>query len=150
MSIAKTIFGDRRSMTQIGVDKYKTEDNQIVVIKIHEGDFTPKKLAEYVEFCEETYDKYEVLINLYVVMDPQGKITVKQMDIKSYADFTIKLACGKKDPCLIALETIGRRIADGIATQEDYESLKLLPLQCKKEERLFFRQKTLELLNMVE
>ena len=148
--IAEKYFNDYRTMEEIGPETYKTEDDEIVITKIHTGDFSPKRLAKYIELCEDSYDKYNTRINLYIIMDPNANVTVKQMDIKSHADFTIKLACGKIDPIETALKLIGQKIIEGTATQKDYEELEMLPLQCKKEKRLYYREKVLEMLNMIE
>ena len=150
MSIVKDTFKDYRRMEEVGVDTFKTEDNEIVITKIQIGDFTPKALAEYTVLCEDAYEKYNTKINLYIIMDPLAKVTVKQMEIKSKADFTIKLALSNEDPIEKMIKLIGEKITNGTATQEDYEALKMIPVNCKKEDRLYYRQKTLEMLNMVE
>ena len=150
MSIVKEIFSDFREMEEIGVDTFRTEDNEIVITKVQVGNFSPKTLAEYTVLCEDAYEKYHAKINLYIVMDPFAKVTVKEMEIKSKADFTIKVGLSNEDPIEKVIKLIGEKIIRGTATQEDYETLKMIPVTCKKEDRLYYRQKTLEMLNMVE
>jgi hypothetical protein len=143
------LFNDDRRMEQIGEDIYRTSDNDIVMTKIHLGDFTTESLANYICEVEDAYDEYHTCINLYIAMDPTGDVLVEERDIKSHADFTIKLAVLDGNPVEIALQKIGAKIVDGTYTQEDIDVLQTLPMMCKREDRKECRKKVLDLLEMV-
>ena len=143
------LFNDYRRMKEIGEDIYRTNDNDIVMTKIHLGDFTTESLANYICEVEDAYDEYHTHINLYIAMDPAGDVLVEEREIKSHADFSIKLAVLDGNPVEIALHTIGAKIADGTYTQEDLDVLQILPMMCKGEDRKDCRKRVLDLLEMV-
>ena len=151
MNTIQKLFKDFRPMNQIGVDKYKViDEEEIIICKLNEGDFSPKSLAECVELAENEYEKENCPIKIYVIMDPFAKVTVKEMEIKSPAIFTIKLACLNEDPIRVALKAIGEKIVKKTATEEDIDTLKMLPLMCKPMDRTLIRNEVFQLLSMLD
>lgn len=149
--LIKNMFRDNRELKEIKeiYNGFETEDNEIIVINLHMGDFTSESLADYTEEAEELYDKYQKTINLYIAMDKCGEIKVTEHSIKSHADFKIKLGQINLDPCRVLLDKIKFKIENNSYTQEDIEMLQLTPLFANKENKKEVRAEVFELLEMI-
>lgn len=150
-NLIKNMFHDNREMKKINklYNIYETNDNEIVAIRIHLGDFTPESLADYTEEAEELYDRFNKAINIYIAMDKNGKITVSEHTIKSEADFTIKLGQTSIDPCKTLLDEIKQKIKNKSYEQKDIDILQLIPIFAKQEDRKEIRTEVFKLLEMV-
>lgn len=116
-----------------------------VAMKAIVGDFGPEELADMVDIAEKLFDTLEKPVILCLAMDRNNRVTVKQMPIKSHADFTIKLAV--LDMYKIALETIREKIANGTADDADRQVLEMMPMTVHDDVRKEVRKECFELLN---
>jgi len=150
-NLIKDMFHDDRKMNKVNGlhNVYETNDNEIVALRLHIGDFTAESLADYTEEAEELYDTFDKAINIYIAMDKNGKITVSEHTIKSEADFTIKLGQTNIDPCKTLLDKIEQKIKNNSYEQEDIDMLELIPLFAKQENRKEVRTKVFKLLEMI-
>ena len=83
----------------------------------------------YVELAEALYEKNNKKISIYVICPNSINIYVREFEIKSEADFTIKLAAIEENLSQIALDIIKSKLANGgILDLEDIEMLKIIPL----------------------
>ncbi len=125
-----------------------TENYEIIDLEFQFKDFTEDELVKYVELAEALYEKNSKQISIYVICPNTINICVREFEIKSEADFTIKLAAIEEDLSKIALDIIKCKLDNGgILDREDIEILKILPLSCKKEERNYFRKECFKLIN---
>ena len=111
INLIKDKFNDSREMNKVNGlhNVYETDDNEIVALRLHIGDFTPESLADYTEEAEELYNAFNKTVNIYIAMDKNGQITVSEHTIKSEADFTIKLGQTNIDPCKTLLDKIKQK-----------------------------------------
>lgn len=149
--LIKDMFRDDRKMNKIKnlYNTYETNDNEIVAIRLHIGDFTAESLAEYTEEAENLYFKFNKTVNLYIAMDKTGEVKVTEHSIKSEADFTIKLGQINVDPCKVLLDKIKQKIENNTYEQQDIEMLQLTPLFAKEENRTEIRTEVFKLLEMI-
>ena len=125
-----------------------TEDYEIIDLEFQFEDFTEEELVKYVELAEALYEKNNKKISIYVICPNSINIYVREFEIKSEADFTIKLAAIEENLSQIALDIIKSKLANGgILDLEDIEMLKIIPLSCKKEERNYFRKECFKIIN---
>lgn len=150
-NLIKNMFHDNREMKKINKlhNVFETNDNEIVALRLHLGDFTPESLADYTEEAEELYDRFNKAINIYVAMDKNGQITVSEHTIKSEADFTIKLGQTNIDTCKTLLDEIKQKIKNKSYEQKDIDILQLIPIFAKQEDRKKIRTEVFELLEMI-
>ena len=119
-------------------------EEHTVAMKAILGDFGPSELADAVETAEILYDKLNKPVILCLGMSPENKVTVKEMSIKSHADFTIRLAV--VDFYRIAIERTRKRIANGTANDIDREALQAMPMTVPKHMRKKVREECFALL----
>lgn len=119
-------------------------EEHTVAMKAILGDFGPSELADAVETAEILYDKLEKPVLLCLGMGSENRVTVKEMSIKSHADFTIRLAV--VDFYRIAIERTKERIANGTANEIDREALKVMPMTVPKHMRKAVREECFALL----
>lgn len=125
-----------------------TENYEIIDLEFQFKDFTEDELVKYVELAEALYEKNSKRISIYVICPNTINICVREFEIKSEADFTIKLAAIEEDLSQIALDIIKSKLDNGETLDiEDIEILKILPLSCKKEERNYFRKECFKIIN---
>ena len=75
-------------------------------------------------------------------------ICVKECEIKSESDFTIKLAAIEENPAHMLLNIIKNKLSKGeILDSEDLHALSMMPIICKKEERNYFRKEYFKIIN---
>ena len=151
INLIKDKFNDSREMNKVNGlhNVYETDDNEIVALRLHIGDFTPESLADYTEEAEELYNAFNKTVNIYIAMDKNGQITVSEHTIKSEADFTIKLGQTNIDPCKTLLDKIKQKIKNNSYKQEDIDMLQLIPLFAKQENRKEVRTEVFKLLEMI-
>ena len=133
-----------------GGDLFKTEDGDIIDLEFQMTDFDEDELIKYVEFAEHLYCKYEKEVSVYIICPDDIKVLVKECEIKSEANFTIKLAKMGEDPCHIILDGIKQKVSSGeMLDGDDLHALSLLPVMCKKEERNYFRKEYFKIINQI-
>lgn len=129
-------------------DFFLAEDGEIIDLEFQLTDFTEEELAKYVELAESLYEKYGNEVSIYVICPKNIKVHVREFDIPSYADFTIRLSCVNMDMCKVILNGINDKIKNNeIITEEDLMALGRLPSMCEKEEKFFYLLQYLKVAN---
>lgn len=133
-----------------GGDIFTTEDGDFIDLELQMDDFDEDELVKYVELAEALYDKHQKHVSIYIICTRDVKVCVKECEIKSEADFTIKLACIHEDPCKIILEGIKNKIRRGdIIDGDDLFALSLLPVMCNSEEKNYYRKEYFKIINRI-
>ncbi|WP_305512412.1 MULTISPECIES: hypothetical protein [unclassified Methanobrevibacter] len=134
-----------------GGDIFTTEDGDFIDFEFQLNDFDEEELAKYVGFAESLYEKHHKHVAIYLLCHHDIEVSVKEIEITSEAEFTIKLACSKFDPCHIILETVKDKLKNNIPLEsDDIDVVRILPVMCKKNERNYFRLETLKILNQIQ
>ena len=133
-----------------GGDIFTTEDGELIDFEIQLKDFDEEELVKYVEFAEELYEKTHKHISVYLMCPKNINVSVREFEIKSRADFTIRLACIGYDLCHMTLNHIKQKIQCGeLLDCDDLEILKELPVRCDKEDRNYFRLECFKIINRI-
>lgn len=128
-------------------DLLKTDDGEFVFLDVLFKDFTIDSLVDYIEMAEEIFYASKKRISIYLVCPDGVDVRVKEREIKSDAEFTIKLAKTTFDFADETLKFIKQKIENRESIdREDIEMLKLLPMKCRKEMRNYYRRESLKLL----
>ena len=129
-------------------DLFVDPDGEIVYIDLQQEDFGAEELAEYSEIAENLYEKHQKKISIYVVCPGNINVLVKECQIKSDANFTIKLACIGEDPIDAFLNIIRNKNINGeTLTQKDNNLLEEIPMMGPKEKRKKLRTECFRLMN---
>lgn len=129
-------------------DFFLTEDGEFIDLEFQMDDFLEEDLVRYVEIAENLYEKYQKAVSIYIICPKDINVCVKEMEIMSDADFTIRLACVDPDPCKITLNCIKGKIRrQEMLTEEDFRALARLPVMCRKEERNYYLLQYIKIVN---
>lgn len=109
-----------------------------IAMKAILSDFGPAELADAVETAEILYEKLGKPVILCLGMSAQNRVTVKEMEIKSEADFAIRLAV--VDFYKVAIERTKERIANGTANEIDRQALQAMPMTVPRHMRKKVRE----------
>lgn len=163
-NVIKKVFNDNRKIIREisenerklpsnvyqGGDLFETEDGEIISFELQIVDFNVDELVKYVELAEELYEEYETPISIYILCSKNVKIQVKECEIISEANFTIRLATSEEDIAKIILEIIKNKMNNGKKiTQEDIDILKMLPMICDVKNRNYFRKEHFKIINQI-
>lgn len=133
-----------------GGDIFTTEDGEFIDLEFQLVDFTIDELVKYIEFAEELYEKHHKHVSVYLLCPDIVDVLVREGEIKSEADFTIKLACVEQNLAQITLDIIKNKLKrDGFLDSEDLEILEILPIACKRKDRNYFRKECLKIRNKI-
>ena len=131
-------------------DIFTTTNGEVIDLEFQIDDFTVDELVKYVEIAEKLYEINRKHVSIYIICPDTVEICVKECEIKSEADFTIKLASINENPAQIALKLIKEKLNNGeILNEDDLHALTLIPLMCKKEDRNYFRKECFEIINRI-
>ncbi|AMD17090.1 hypothetical protein TL18_03060 [Methanobrevibacter sp. YE315] len=131
-------------------DIFTTTNGEVIDLEFQIDDFTVDELVKYVEIAEKLYEINRKHVSIYIICPDTVEIRVKECEIKSEADFTIKLASINENPAQIALKLIKEKLNNGeILNEDDLHALTLIPLMCKKEDRNYFRKECFEIINQI-
>ena len=130
-----------------GGDIFTTENGELIDLEFQMEDFTVDELVKYVELAEELYEKHQKQVAIYIICPDTVDVLVKECEIKSEADFVIKLARIEENPAEIILKIIKDKLKNGIFDIDDLEALTMLPLICKKEDRNHYRKECFKIIN---
>ncbi len=134
-----------------GGDIFITENDEIIDLEFQIDDFTADELVKFVEFAEELYDKHGKHISIYIICPNTVNVCVKECEIMSEADFTIKLTCIQGDPAHIILDMIKDKLKNGESLDEDdIVALKMLPVKCNRKDRNYFRKEYFKIMNKID
>lgn len=75
-----------------GGSVYLTEDNEYIDLEIQNRDYDIEDHINYIEFAEQLYEKQKKKVNVYIYCNPKIKINIEMYNIKSDADFKLKLS----------------------------------------------------------
>lgn len=125
-----------------------TEKDEIIDLELQITDFTEDELVKYVELAEALYETNNKHVSIYIICPNTVNICVKECEIKSESDFTIKLAAIEENPAHMLLNIIKNKLSKGeILDSEDLHALSMMPIICKKEERNYFRKEYFKIIN---
>lgn len=79
-----------------GGSVYRTDDDELIDLEIQTRDYDIEDHVNYIEFAEQLYEKHKKRVSIYVYCIPSVKINLKLYNIKSEADFIIRLAQYRK------------------------------------------------------
>ena len=131
-----------------GGDVFTTVDGDFVDLEIQLEDFDEDELIKKIEFAEGLYEKHQKHVSVYLLCPKDIKVTMKECVIKSEADFIIRLACINEDACEITLKNIKNKLKNNIyLSEDDIYALSMLQVQCKKEERNYYRKEYFKIIN---
>lgn len=131
-----------------GGDLFTTEDGEFIDLEFQIEDFNESELVKYVEFAEALYKKHQKQVSIYLLCPDTVNVLVRECEIKSEAEFTIKLACIQENPAHIILDIIKNKINSGeLLDGDDLHALSMLPIMCKEEDRNYFRKEYFKIIN---
>lgn len=131
-----------------GGDLFTTEDGEFIDLEFQMEDFNESELVKYVEFAEALYKKHQKQVSIYLLCPDNVNVLVRECEIKSEAEFTIKLACIQENPAHIILDIIKNKINSGeLLDGDDLHALSMLPIMCKEEDRNYFRKEYFKIIN---
>ena len=133
-----------------GGDLFTTEDGEFIDLEFQMEDFNESELVKYVEFAEALYKKHQKQVSIYLLCPDNVNVLVRECEIKSEAEFTIKLACIQENPAHIILDIIKNKINSGeLLDGDDLHALSMLPIMCKEEDRNYFRKEYFKIINKI-
>ena len=124
-----------------GGDIFTTEDGELIDLEIQTTEFDECELVKYIEFAEDIYENNSKKVSIYIICPESIDISVKECNIYSEAEFTIKLALVENSIEETILNVIkNKRANNEELTEEDIEILAKLSTTCKKEDRNYYRK----------
>ena len=134
-----------------GGDVFTTENGEFIDLEFQLEDFTEDELVKFVEFAEALYEQHQKQVSIYLICPDTVDVLVRECEIKSQADFTIKLACIQENPAHIILDIIKNKMHNGeLLDGDDLHALSILPLICKKEDKNYFRKEYFKIINNLQ
>lgn len=110
-------------------DIFTTENGELIDLELLLDDFTELELAKYVRLAEKLYEKTQKHVSIYIICPDGSNVHVKEREIPSEADFTIKLACINEDPAEIILKIVWEKVTNGqMLDEDDIFAIAMLPL----------------------
>ena len=129
-------------------DIFMTEDGEFIDLELQKKDFDEDELLRYVELAEDIYEKHHKKVSVYVICPDNIDVYVREFDIKSDADFTIKLAKIEENTAEIILNMIKRKIMNReMLDEDDLNALEMLPAICEKEKKHYYRLEVFKIKN---
>lgn len=136
--------------TYTGGDLFKTEDGDFIDLEFQMRDFDVDELDRYVEFAESLYEKHQRLVSIYIICPNDINVCVKECEIKSKADFVIKIACINEDPCEIILNGIKAKLEnEKRLDSDDIHALSILCEMCRPEDKSYYRKEYFKIMNKI-
>lgn len=133
-----------------GGDIFTTEDGDLIDLEFQITDFDEDELVKYVELAEALYEKNHCHISIYIICPNRTNVCVKECEIMSHAEFTIKLACVEEDPCKIILNAIKAKVKNHeLLDGDDLHALSMLQVMCRKEDRNYYRREYFKIINKI-
>ena len=121
-----------------GENIFTTEDGQVIDLELFIGDFREGELKKYVKLAERLYDKTEKHVSIYIICPDASRIYVKECEIQSEANFTIKLACFNENPAQLILNVIQEKLKNGeMLDDDDIFAILMIPLMCKTDNEIY-------------
>ena len=120
-------FGDENIFT--------TESGELIDLELFIGEFREKELIKYVKLAESLYEKARKHVSIYIICPDASHIYVKECEIESKAEFTIKLACFNGNPAQLILDVIQNKIRNGeVLDDDDLFAILMIPLIYRTED----------------
>lgn len=125
-----------------------TENDEIIDLELQITNFTEEELVKYIELAEALYETNNKHVSIYIICPNTVDICMNECEIKSEADFTIRLASITENPAQIVLDIIKNKLKKGEKlNNNDLHALSMMPILCKKEERNYFRKEYFKIIN---
>lgn len=144
MKVIRNVFDDSSEIEYVGSygggELFIADGIDIIYLSLLIDDFNEDKLLHYVKIAEDLYNEYSLSVKIYLAATSDVNVTVREFDVKSFADFTIKLAKTDLDVCSNILTMIKAKLSETELTPEDIEVLSMLPFMCKPSERDYYRK----------
>ena len=129
-------------------DFFITSNGEIIDLEFQIVDFTEYELVKYIELAEHLYEKYGKKVSIYIICPKEINVCVKEEEILSDSDFTIKLACSQIDSCEVILDGIKDKIRNKeLLDDDDLDNLRHLQVMCEKSKRNYYRLEYLKIMN---
>jgi len=131
-------------------ETFKTQNGEIIYFELQFEEFNIDELVRYTSIMETLYEKYKVHCTACILCADGVRVTVKEMPIKSEADFTIKLAQTNMSPCDVVLEVVKTKMKNGeLLDVDDVHALQMIPMMCPKDKRDYYRAQVFGILNEI-
>ncbi len=131
-------------------DLFITEMGEFIYLEFYEYDFAEDDLVKFVELAESLYEKNQKKVTIYVVCLETSRVWVKECEIRSEADFTIRLAKSSENQAKQILDSIKMKLkTDRHLDSDDIEMLKMLPDICRKDERSYFLREYFRIISRI-
>ena len=151
--VIRNVFDDNSETEYVGSygggDLFIADGIDMIYLSLLIDDFTEDKLLHYVKIAEDLFNEYSLSVKVYLTATNDVNVTVKECDIKSFADFTIKLARTELDVCSNILAMIKEKLSETELTSEDIEVLSMLPFMCKEHERDYYRKEYFKIMSEI-
>ena len=134
-----------------GGDILTTEDGEYIDFEFQLVDFTVEELVKYVELAENLYKKNGKKVSIYLLCPKEVNICVKECEIKSKAEFNIKLACPDEDPCEVILAKVKNKLKhERILNGDDLHALSMLHVMCDEKDKSYYLSEYLRIINRIQ
>lgn len=131
-------------------DLFITEMGEFIYLEFYEYDFAEDDLVKFVELAEALYEKNQKKVTIYVVCLETSRVWVKECEIRSKADFSIRLAKSNENQAKQILDSIKMKLkTERHLDSDDIEMLKMLPDICQKEERSYFLREYFRIISRI-
>lgn len=134
-----------------GGDVFTTEDGNFINLDMQLVDFDEDELIKQIDFSERIYEQHHKSVANYIICPKNVNVTVRECELMSEANFTIKLACVQEDACEVLLSSIKNKIKNNERLNgDDIHALSMLSVMCHQEERDYYRREYLKIINKLD
>ena len=134
-----------------GGDVFTTDDGEFIDLEMQLKDFDEDELINKIEFAEALYEKHHKKVSIYLLCPKSVEVRMRECEIKSHADFNIKLARVQESGCQLILKNIKNKIKNNIRLDDDdLYALSMLPMICEKEEIKYYRKEYFKIINNLD
>ena len=143
-NLIRNVFKDNSELEYLGRygngELFLADNFEIIFLNLLIDNFNEDKLLEFVKIAEDLYNEFSMGIKIYLAATGNVEVTVDECEIKSFADFTIKLAKTDIDVCSNILTMIKAKMVESELSKADIEILSMLPFMCQENERDYYRK----------
>ena len=143
-NLIRNVFMDNSKLEYLGRygngELFLADEFEVIFLNLLIDNFNEDKLLEFVKIAEDLYNEFSMGIKIYLAATGNVEVTVDECEIKSFADFTIKLAKTDIDVCSNILSMIKAKMVESELSKDDIEILSMLPFMCQENERDYYRK----------
>ena len=134
-----------------GGDVFTTEDGDFINLDMQLVDFDEDELIKQIDFSEQIYEQHHKSVANYIICPKNININMRECELISEANFTIKLACVREDACEVLLTGIKNKLKNNEKLNgDDIHALSMLPVLCQPEDRTYYRREYLKIINRID